>query len=406
MHGRRGSHYRLSAVSARFAFEVDRDATAARDADACILPHGVVETPAFMPVGTRGAIKGADDRSVDALGADIILANTYHLHLRPGDDLHRARRRAARVHGMATADSHRLGRLSGLHRSPSAGRISEDGRRLSIAPRRTAALAHARVGRRHPGAARLGHRDDVRRVSELAGDARRDRGGDGAHAAVGAARPRSLSRGLATARAPTSPRPTPGQAQFGIIQGGTYKDLRDRSVAGTRRGRLRGLRDRRPVGRRAGRRHVRRRRRTPPRQLPEDRPRYLMGTGMPTTWSRASRAASTCSTACCRPGTPGTASSSPGAGRSPSRTPGMPRICARPTPTAPVRPAGVIQPGVSAPPFHGRRDERRPPLTRCIICTFTLTPCGRLGRLLSSEPSSRSGRAFLETYSRRQPAPQ
>src|SRR5437016_256813 len=45
--------------------------------------HGVVRTPAFMPVGTQGAIKGVHHDDVRAAGADIMLANTYHLMLRP-----------------------------------------------------------------------------------------------------------------------------------------------------------------------------------------------------------------------------------------------------------------------------------------------------------------------------------
>ena len=49
-------------------------------------PHGVVETPAFMPVGTRGAVKAITERDLVDLGAEIILGNTYHLFLRPGDD--------------------------------------------------------------------------------------------------------------------------------------------------------------------------------------------------------------------------------------------------------------------------------------------------------------------------------
>src|SRR5437762_2843060 len=50
-------------------------------------PHGIVQTPAFMPVGTRGAVKAVTHRDVEDLGAEIILGNTYHLHLRPGDAL-------------------------------------------------------------------------------------------------------------------------------------------------------------------------------------------------------------------------------------------------------------------------------------------------------------------------------
>src|ERR1700752_1593044 len=47
-------------------------------------PHGVIRTPAFMPVGTAGAMKGVHWEDVRASGADIVLANTYHLMLRPG----------------------------------------------------------------------------------------------------------------------------------------------------------------------------------------------------------------------------------------------------------------------------------------------------------------------------------
>src|ERR1700692_3674937 len=49
--------------------------------------HGAVETPAFMPVGTQGAVKGLVHRELEALGVEILLGNTYHLYLRPGDDL-------------------------------------------------------------------------------------------------------------------------------------------------------------------------------------------------------------------------------------------------------------------------------------------------------------------------------
>src|SRR4051794_14209971 len=50
-------------------------------------PHGSVETPAFMPVGTQGAVKGVTHHELETLGAEIVLSNTYHLYLRPGDDL-------------------------------------------------------------------------------------------------------------------------------------------------------------------------------------------------------------------------------------------------------------------------------------------------------------------------------
>src|SRR6185295_3117288 len=47
-------------------------------------PHGVVRTPAFMPVGTAGAMKGLHWREVRDAGTDVVLGNTYHLMLRPG----------------------------------------------------------------------------------------------------------------------------------------------------------------------------------------------------------------------------------------------------------------------------------------------------------------------------------
>lgn len=50
-------------------------------------PHGDIETPIFMPVGTKANVKGIPTETVKALGAQIVLANTYHLSMRPGEDL-------------------------------------------------------------------------------------------------------------------------------------------------------------------------------------------------------------------------------------------------------------------------------------------------------------------------------
>jgi queuine tRNA-ribosyltransferase len=52
-----------------------------------MLPHGVVQTPVFMPVGTAATVKAVEQGVVEQLGAQIILANTYHLYLRPGHEL-------------------------------------------------------------------------------------------------------------------------------------------------------------------------------------------------------------------------------------------------------------------------------------------------------------------------------
>src|ERR1700710_749749 len=59
------------------------------------MPRGTIRTPAFMPVGTAGTVKAMYPEQVKALGADIVLGNTYHLMLRPGAE--------------------RIARLGGLH---------------------------------------------------------------------------------------------------------------------------------------------------------------------------------------------------------------------------------------------------------------------------------------------------
>lgn len=50
-------------------------------------PHGVIQTPFFMPIATKGAVKQVSTETVHDLGAQILLSNTYHLHLQPGDEL-------------------------------------------------------------------------------------------------------------------------------------------------------------------------------------------------------------------------------------------------------------------------------------------------------------------------------
>lgn len=51
------------------------------------IPHGVIDTPNFIPVGTLGAVKALAPRELSEIGAEVVLANTYHLMLRPGADL-------------------------------------------------------------------------------------------------------------------------------------------------------------------------------------------------------------------------------------------------------------------------------------------------------------------------------
>ena len=78
-----------------FEFHVEAASGAAR-AGKLSLPHGEVETPCFMPVGTQGTVRALSPNDLRAAGASLVLANTYHLHVRPGEDV--------------------VGRLGGLHR--------------------------------------------------------------------------------------------------------------------------------------------------------------------------------------------------------------------------------------------------------------------------------------------------
>src|SRR5512143_3805600 len=71
---------------ARMAFVVEARDGRAR-AGRLTTPHGDVETPVFMPVGTAGAVKAVLHRDLREIGATVLLANTYHLMLRPGDEL-------------------------------------------------------------------------------------------------------------------------------------------------------------------------------------------------------------------------------------------------------------------------------------------------------------------------------
>jgi len=73
----------VSVGSQSFSFQLQAEDGAAR-AGVFVTPHGEVETPRFMPVGTLGAVKTLSPREVAQVGSSMILANTYHLYLRPG----------------------------------------------------------------------------------------------------------------------------------------------------------------------------------------------------------------------------------------------------------------------------------------------------------------------------------
>ena len=82
-------------MSFSFTLDATCPGTAARTGR-LVPPHGEVETPVFMPVGTQATVKAVPPRDLSELGAQIVLANAYHLYLRPGHE--------------------RIARLGGLHR--------------------------------------------------------------------------------------------------------------------------------------------------------------------------------------------------------------------------------------------------------------------------------------------------
>jgi len=69
-----------------FDFTIDATSGPAR-AGTLTLPHGTVETPVFMPVGTQGSVRTLSPNDLRATGATLVLANTYHLHVRPGEQV-------------------------------------------------------------------------------------------------------------------------------------------------------------------------------------------------------------------------------------------------------------------------------------------------------------------------------
>ncbi|MFC1767104.1 tRNA guanosine(34) transglycosylase Tgt [Candidatus Margulisiibacteriota bacterium] len=74
-----------------FKFEISKKSTRSKARVGKITtPHGEIQTPAFQPVGTQGTVKGASQKTLKEVGAQIILCNTYHLYLRPGTEVIKA----------------------------------------------------------------------------------------------------------------------------------------------------------------------------------------------------------------------------------------------------------------------------------------------------------------------------
>jgi queuine tRNA-ribosyltransferase len=264
-------------LDAQFRFEL-RTSNGGGRLGECHTPHGVVHTPAFMPVGTHGSVKGALFRDVEEAGAEIVLGNTYHLYLRPGDEL--------------------IARLGGLHRFVGWNRpiLTDSGgfQLFSLAERRRISEKGAEFRSHLDGSlhcltpertvdiqARLG--SDVAMVLDecLAYPSSRDEAGESMRRSMRwAARCRDRLAHLRSARPADVQVSNPGQAQFGVVQGGVFEDLRRESVealldVGFEGYAIGGLSVGEPIDVMYGVVAE------TARRLPQHQPRYLMGTGTP-----------------------------------------------------------------------------------------------------------------------------
>ena len=189
--------------------------------------HGVVNTPAFMPVGTGGAVKAITHRDLTGAGGEILLANTYHLLLRPGDQLIA---RAGGLHrfigwsGPILTDSggyqiFSLGERRVIDETGVRFRSHLDGTELLLTPERASEI-QARLGADIAMAF-----DECTPFPASVDQARRSM-----QLTLRWAR-RSRSRFLELRDAADGGLMTnPGQAQFGIVQGGVFPELREQSA--------------------------------------------------------------------------------------------------------------------------------------------------------------------------------
>jgi queuine tRNA-ribosyltransferase len=231
-----------------FAFAIDTADGAAR-VGRFSTPHGVVATPAFMPVGTHASVRGLAMPELRDAGAQLILANAYHLYLRPGDEMVRA---LGGLHAFARWDGPMLTDSGGYQVFSLANyrTVSEDG--VEFKSKLDGSL-HQYTPERVMQIERNIGADVIMQFDELIE-------GGSPHRASYLAMERSL-RWLARCRveferigrdgrAPlpafTVPEgapplashdadadiPAPLQALFPIVQGGTYDDLRTRSIEG------------------------------------------------------------------------------------------------------------------------------------------------------------------------------
>ena len=262
-----------------FAFNVTHTDGAARLGE-LETPHGRVQTPAFMPVGTRGAVKGITHRDVEDLGAQIILGNTYHLHLRPGDDLIA---RAGGLHAfigwrkplLTDSGGYQVFSLAQMRKVREEGVTFQshlDGSAHALTPEGATDI-QAQLG---SDIAMVLDECIATPASDEAARAAMERSVRWARRA----RTRLLQLRDDPASAPGVAVTNPGQAQFGIIQGATCPHLRSESVQATveigfEGYAIGGL----SVGEPVDVMYDVVAHTTP--QLPTTQPRYLMGAGMP-----------------------------------------------------------------------------------------------------------------------------
>jgi len=229
--------------------------------------HGTVETPVFMPVGTVGSVKAVCPADLKDVGAQIILGNTYHLYLRPGDELVARRgglHRFMRWDGPILTDSggFQVFSLNELRRLGEEGvefRSHLDGSRHLFTPEKVVSI------QRNLGS-------DVMMVLDECppGGSERDY----------VARSLGLTTRWARRCREAYPAGTGEQHLFGIVQGGIYEDLREESLAqlagiGFEGYALGGL----SVGEKKADMYRILAHMGP--RLPENAPRYLMGVGTP-----------------------------------------------------------------------------------------------------------------------------
>ena len=197
--------------------------------------RGDVPTPVFMPVATHAAFRHLSVDEAGEAGARILLANTYHLMLRPGPRGVRAARRHPPLHGVGRAGADRLGRLPDLlaARGP---QITEEGARFRSFHDNSRQLLSPESSIEMQQAHRLGHHDGARRSASTRArtrpaPARRWSAPTAGRCAASAARAGDT-----------------GQALFAIVQGGVLPELRDESAAFLTRHPVRRLRHRRAGG--------------------------------------------------------------------------------------------------------------------------------------------------------------